>query len=90
MADLSGESAILAMLQEDDAGGLGYTVATIATKLWGPPRSLLQAKDQHARTEVMIESLVKQGRLQIAGYLYLREGRIPRYKLPDMPPPGGR
>lgn len=81
--------AVLALLSQDDAGGQGYTAATIATKLCGAPHNPLQAAEQCALAEAVIESLVAQGRLQIAGYLYLKGGKIPRYKLADPDPRRG-
>jgi len=75
------EERILAMLGQDDADGLGYTTATIAFKLWGPPHNPLQATQHRFQAEALIESLLEQGKVQIASYMYLKGGRIPRYKL---------
>lgn len=83
MTPVLAEGAILALLRQDDAGGQGYTAATIATKLCGFPHNPLQAAEQRALAEAVIESLLEQGKLQIAGYLYLKGGKIPRYKLAD-------
>ncbi len=87
MAKVLVESAVLALLHQDDAEGQGYTAATIATKLCGPPHDPLQAAEQRALAEAVIQSLLNQGRLQIAGYLYLKGGKVPRYKLADLPAP---
>jgi len=85
MAKVLVEGAVLALLCQDDAGGQGYTAATIATKLCGPPHNPLQAAEQRALAEAVIESLLEQSRLQIAGYLYLKGGKVPRYKLANVP-----
>lgn len=75
------ENTVLALLRQDDAEGRGYTAATIATKLCGPPHNPLQAAEQRVLAEAVIQSLLDQGRLQVAGYLYLKRGKVPRYKL---------
>jgi len=79
------EGEVLTLLSQDDADGRGYTAAAIATKLCGPPHSPPQAFEQRAMAEVVIESLLRQGRLQIAGYFYLKGGKVPRYKLATAP-----
>jgi len=81
MGEVLVEGAVLALLRQDDAGGQGYTAGTIATKLCGFPHNPLQAAQQRALAEAVIESLMDQGRLQVAGYLYLKGGKVPRYKL---------
>ena len=85
MVKVLAEGTVLTLLGQDDAGGQGYTAATIATKLCGPPYNPLQATEQRAMAEAVIQSLLEQGKLQIAGYLYLKGGKIPRYKLANVP-----
>jgi hypothetical protein len=82
-------SAILALLSEGDAQGQGYTAVTIATRLCGAPRNPLDAAEQRATAEAVIESLVARGRLQVAGHIYLEGGKIPRYTLASHPLEGG-
>ena len=79
------EGAVLALLRQDDAGGQGYTAGTIASKLCGFPHNPLQAAEQRALAEAVIQSLLDQGRVQVAGYLYLKGGKVPRYKLANPP-----
>ena len=78
-------SAILALLSEDNAQGQGYTAVTIATRLCGTPRNPLDAAEQRATAKAVLESLVARGSLRIAGYLYLRGGKIARYTLASDP-----
>jgi len=85
MAEALVEDAVLALLREDDANGQGYTAGTIASRLWGFPHNPLQAAEHCALAEAVIQSLMEQGRLQVAGYLYLKGGKIPRYKLAEAP-----
>ena len=76
------EQAILELLEEDDAQGRGYSAATIATKICGPPRSLAEADERRTEAERSLQELVRKGALCIAGYMYLGvDKRIPRYKL---------
>jgi hypothetical protein len=86
MAGQLTERAVLTLLSQDDAEGLGYTAATIGTSLLGIPHSPLQAAQRLALAEKVVESLLEQGRLQIAGYLYLAGGKVPRYKPADRRP----
>ena len=85
MVKVLAEGTVLALLRQDDAEGRGYTAATIATKLCGPPHNPLQAAEYRALAETVIKSLLERGRLQIAGYLYLKGGKVPRYKLANVP-----
>ncbi|MEA3345023.1 MAG: hypothetical protein U9Q78_02050 [Chloroflexota bacterium] len=89
MAKALAEGTILTLLRRDDAGGNGHTAATIAAKLCGTPPNPLQAAEQRALAEAMIGSLLEQGKLQIAGYFYLKGGKVPRYKLANVSTPGG-